>query len=210
MSRWPESRCRIAGTSACWRVVCYDCGAGTSSHFCVTRRVEGLSYQEPSLLSDCNSGCLCSRREWDPVCGENGITYVSPCLAGCVSSTGSGKNTVRHTLRLFFAVFLTGRLQLSCLLWSGVWQLQVCSVGQRAAGQPDGHSGPVSWQRQLRPSLPLLHGAVGAQLLHHLSRGNPRLHGDRQVWHHLSHGSSCWQHLDLNVIISWSKVGTCI
>uniref|UniRef100_A0A672ZJZ8 Solute carrier organic anion transporter family member n=1 Tax=Sphaeramia orbicularis TaxID=375764 RepID=A0A672ZJZ8_9TELE len=48
-----------------------------------------LSYQERSLFSDCNLGCLCSRREWDPVCGENGISYVSPCLAGCTSSTGS-------------------------------------------------------------------------------------------------------------------------
>ena len=57
-------------------------------------RVEGLSYQEQSLFSECNSGCLCSRRDWDPVCGENGITYVSPCLAGCSSSTGSGKYTV--------------------------------------------------------------------------------------------------------------------
>ncbi|XP_075946064.1 solute carrier organic anion transporter family member 1C1-like [Anarhichas minor] len=56
--------------------------------------VEGLSYQEQSLSSDCNSGCLCSRREWDPVCGENGITYMSPCLAGCTSSTGAGRNTV--------------------------------------------------------------------------------------------------------------------
>ncbi|XP_074488683.1 solute carrier organic anion transporter family member 1C1-like isoform X1 [Sebastes fasciatus] len=56
--------------------------------------VEGLSYQEQSLSSDCNLGCLCSRKEWDPVCGENGITYVSPCLAGCTSSTGSGRNTV--------------------------------------------------------------------------------------------------------------------
>ncbi|KAK2842458.1 hypothetical protein Q5P01_012658 [Channa striata] len=56
--------------------------------------VEGLSDQERSLFSDCNLSCLCSRREWDPVCGENGITYVSPCLAGCTSSTGSGRNTV--------------------------------------------------------------------------------------------------------------------
>lgn len=85
-------------------VACCDGGAGTSSHFCVTCRVEGLSYQEPSLFSDCNSGCLCSRREWDPVCGENGITYVSPCLAGCVSSTGSGRNTVRRALPLLCCV----------------------------------------------------------------------------------------------------------
>ncbi|XP_070686219.1 solute carrier organic anion transporter family member 1C1-like [Pempheris klunzingeri] len=61
--------------------------------------VEGLSNQEWSLFSDCNSGCLCSKKEWDPVCGENGITYVSPCLAGCTSSTGSGRNTVFDNCR---------------------------------------------------------------------------------------------------------------
>ncbi|XP_044049477.1 solute carrier organic anion transporter family member 1C1-like isoform X1 [Siniperca chuatsi] len=61
--------------------------------------VEGLSYQERSLFSDCNSGCMCSRKEWDPVCGENGITYVSPCLAGCTSSTGSGRNTLFDNCR---------------------------------------------------------------------------------------------------------------
>lgn len=142
-------------------------------------REEGLSYRGPSLPSDCNSGCLCSRREWDPVCGENGITYVSPCWAGCVSSTGSGRNTVRLTLPRLFAAFpLTCRL----LFLSGVWRLQVCRAGRRATGQPDGRSGPVPRQRELRPHLPVLHGAVGAQLLHHLSRGDARLHGARQVW----------------------------
>ncbi|XP_052322988.1 solute carrier organic anion transporter family member 1C1-like [Oncorhynchus keta] len=61
--------------------------------------VEGLSYQQPTLFSECNSGCLCSGSDWDPVCGENGITYVSPCLAGCTSSTGEGKNTTPQTAR---------------------------------------------------------------------------------------------------------------
>ncbi|XP_057225485.1 solute carrier organic anion transporter family member 1C1 isoform X1 [Malurus melanocephalus] len=49
---------------------------------------------EQSLFSECNSGCSCSKNDWDPICGENGVTYVSACLAGCQASNGSGKNTV--------------------------------------------------------------------------------------------------------------------
>ncbi|KAG1953470.1 solute carrier organic anion transporter family member 1C1 [Pimephales promelas] len=52
------------------------------------------SYDERSLVSQCNQNCSCSTSEWDPVCSDSGITYVSPCLAGCTASTGQGKNTV--------------------------------------------------------------------------------------------------------------------
>ncbi|KAG9345643.1 hypothetical protein JZ751_008787 [Albula glossodonta] len=55
-----------------------------------------ISYEEHTLFSECNAGCSCSAREWDPVCSENGITYMSPCLAGCTNSSGSGRNTVFH------------------------------------------------------------------------------------------------------------------
>ncbi|XP_077663607.1 solute carrier organic anion transporter family member 1C1 isoform X2 [Eretmochelys imbricata] len=53
-----------------------------------------VSSYEQTLFSECNSGCICSKSEWDPICGENGITYVSACLAGCKTSNGSGKTTV--------------------------------------------------------------------------------------------------------------------
>uniref|UniRef100_A0A8C4GIU5 Solute carrier organic anion transporter family member n=1 Tax=Dicentrarchus labrax TaxID=13489 RepID=A0A8C4GIU5_DICLA len=56
--------------------------------------VDTISYDKHSVFTACNSNCFCSASDWDPVCGENGITYVSPCLAGCTSSTGSGKSTV--------------------------------------------------------------------------------------------------------------------
>ncbi|XP_076198618.1 solute carrier organic anion transporter family member 1C1 isoform X2 [Aptenodytes patagonicus] len=49
---------------------------------------------EQALFSECNSGCACSKNAWDPICGENGVTYISACLAGCQASNGSGKNTV--------------------------------------------------------------------------------------------------------------------
>uniref|UniRef100_A0A3Q1HYW9 Solute carrier organic anion transporter family member n=1 Tax=Anabas testudineus TaxID=64144 RepID=A0A3Q1HYW9_ANATE len=53
-----------------------------------------VSYDKHLLSTTCNSNCMCSVSDWDPVCGANGITYVSPCFAGCTSSAGSGKNTV--------------------------------------------------------------------------------------------------------------------
>uniref|UniRef100_A0A2K5EAI2 Solute carrier organic anion transporter family member n=1 Tax=Aotus nancymaae TaxID=37293 RepID=A0A2K5EAI2_AOTNA len=53
-----------------------------------------VSYHERALFSDCNSRCKCSETKWEPMCGENGITYVSACLAGCQSSNRSGKNII--------------------------------------------------------------------------------------------------------------------
>ena len=45
-------------------------------------------------LSDCNSNCNCDKDQWEPVCGSNGITYMSPCLAGCKSSKDNKKPIV--------------------------------------------------------------------------------------------------------------------
>uniref|UniRef100_A0A8C1BLG0 Solute carrier organic anion transporter family member n=1 Tax=Cyprinus carpio carpio TaxID=630221 RepID=A0A8C1BLG0_CYPCA len=55
-----------------------------------------ISHDEHSLMSQCNQDCSCSTSEWDPVCSDSGITYMSPCLAGCTTFTGKGKNTVFH------------------------------------------------------------------------------------------------------------------
>ncbi|XP_025891337.1 solute carrier organic anion transporter family member 1A2-like [Nothoprocta perdicaria] len=55
---------------------------------------EHVSYTENTLLAGCNNDCNCALKIWDPVCGDNGVTYVSPCLAGCKASTGTGKHMV--------------------------------------------------------------------------------------------------------------------
>eukprot|EP00795_Rhopilema_esculentum_P017328 gene17328-8906_t len=42
------------------------------------------------ITSQCNSGCGCSRRSYEPMCGKDGYTYFSPCFAGCQSKVKGG------------------------------------------------------------------------------------------------------------------------
>lgn len=51
---------------------------------------------ENMVLADCNTRCSCLTKTWDPVCGDNGLAYMSACLAGCENSVGTGINMVFH------------------------------------------------------------------------------------------------------------------
>ncbi|KAG9469375.1 hypothetical protein GDO78_020671, partial [Eleutherodactylus coqui] len=57
--------------------------------------IEEVSYLE-NVTSGCNVNCGCAIDAWDPVCGDDGVGYVSACLAGCSSSTGSGQDVIFH------------------------------------------------------------------------------------------------------------------
>ena len=47
-----------------------------------------------NLTASCNFGCECDMNDVQPVCGANGLTYFSPCHAGCTAvGTGSDNYT---------------------------------------------------------------------------------------------------------------------
>lgn len=41
------------------------------------------SVEKYHLESECNNMCKCSKSNYDPICGIDGIMYYSPCHAGC-------------------------------------------------------------------------------------------------------------------------------
>ena len=46
-----------------------------------------------NLRASCNFGCDCDRNEVEPVCGTNGLTYFSPCHAGCTTYSAESNYT---------------------------------------------------------------------------------------------------------------------
>lgn len=47
------------------------------------RQSDHLHPHKYSLTSTCNSKCACNSRDYDPICGVDGVMYYSPCHAGC-------------------------------------------------------------------------------------------------------------------------------
>ncbi|ALC38471.1 Oatp30B [Drosophila busckii] len=56
----------------------------------------GAGLEQPfqvNLTAACNFGCECLTSEVEPVCGNNGLTYFSPCHAGCTAFSSSSNYT---------------------------------------------------------------------------------------------------------------------
>ncbi|XP_037038961.1 solute carrier organic anion transporter family member 5A1 [Bradysia coprophila] len=46
-----------------------------------------------NLTAACNFGCECHMTDVEPVCGNNGLTYFSPCHAGCTAFSSTSNYT---------------------------------------------------------------------------------------------------------------------
>ena len=53
---------------------------------CPTPQFKGLELVQNPQLQSCNTGCECSTKAFQPVCGsDKTYNYFSPCFAGCKS-----------------------------------------------------------------------------------------------------------------------------
>ncbi|XP_063548392.1 solute carrier organic anion transporter family member 3A1 [Cydia strobilella] len=63
--------------------------AGTTIPYTNASKLEPFKV---NLTAACNFNCLCTETDMEPVCGNNGLTYFSPCHAGCSDSFSSRSN----------------------------------------------------------------------------------------------------------------------
>ncbi|XP_055710573.1 solute carrier organic anion transporter family member 4A1 [Phlebotomus papatasi] len=81
--------CLVATFFATIFTVCFflSCPNLTFAGVTTPYRTDEISVEIPGnrfhLENSCNSKCSCSKMNYDPVCGIDGIMYYSPCHAGC-------------------------------------------------------------------------------------------------------------------------------
>ncbi|XP_052738618.1 solute carrier organic anion transporter family member 5A1 [Bicyclus anynana] len=63
--------------------------AGTTIPYTNNSNVEPFKV---NLTAACNFNCLCTETDMEPVCGNNGLTYFSPCHAGCAAFSSPRSN----------------------------------------------------------------------------------------------------------------------
>lgn len=64
--------------------------AGTTIPYYNSSRAEPF---QVNLTAACNFGCECHMTDVEPVCGNNGLTYFSPCHAGCTAFSSRSNYT---------------------------------------------------------------------------------------------------------------------
>ncbi|NWV06139.1 SO2B1 protein, partial [Ptilonorhynchus violaceus] len=70
---------------------------------CPTQKVAGVTYWDSPGVAHralaCNQQCRCPGQAFNPVCGSDGVEYVSPCSAGCraVSTLPADGSVLNYT-----------------------------------------------------------------------------------------------------------------
>uniref|UniRef100_A0A672HMS2 Solute carrier organic anion transporter family, member 1E1 n=1 Tax=Salarias fasciatus TaxID=181472 RepID=A0A672HMS2_SALFA len=84
---------RLVGTPAYFLLLC---GSILKFNSFIGMFTFKAKYMEQQFGQSASRANFLIGKEWDPVCSDSGITYISPCLAGCLTSSGHGKHTLFH------------------------------------------------------------------------------------------------------------------
>ncbi|XP_030288783.1 solute carrier organic anion transporter family member 2A1 [Sparus aurata] len=69
---------------------------------CPTQKVSEVNHNlnaQNGAQNSCYSNCSCPPNAFNPVCGSDGVEYISPCHAGCTNFTTDPNNT--HRVQLY-------------------------------------------------------------------------------------------------------------
>lgn len=80
--------CLLATVVATFFTGCFLVSCPNVEFAGVTTAYAGAEQLQPglggfTLEAPCNANCGCSRSNYDPICGADGVMYYSPCYAGC-------------------------------------------------------------------------------------------------------------------------------
>ncbi|OXB53480.1 hypothetical protein ASZ78_009363 [Callipepla squamata] len=68
---------------------------------CPTQKVASVTYSESSEIglhvSECSLHCNCPEKAYNPICGSDGIEYISPCYAGCRVVSIANNSVLNYT-----------------------------------------------------------------------------------------------------------------
>lgn len=73
----------------------------------------------------CMSHCNCYTSSVSPVCGSNGVTYLSSCFAGCTRAISTGlqpplSQVIRHLIYAIGCLFVCLFVSLCFFIWFGI------------------------------------------------------------------------------------------
>ena len=92
--------CQLLNIPLCCMFMLY---CPTLQYVGVNTEIAATQLSHPlNFNSQCNQDCSCSSTKLDPVCGSDGLMYLSPCFAGCTSNQGQSH---KYIFPIFYFTF---------------------------------------------------------------------------------------------------------